>query len=436
MASILGEAWVEIRAPLAALGRDLSRAQGMVDRSAGAMSTRMGRMGAAMSSLGTKMTLGLTLPIIGYMAVAVKAAADAERVTNDLNNALKATGSYTAAASTDLQHFAAGLQEVTVYHHTAIEAAMTYAIQLKGNSRNIKEVTTAAVGLAHMFKMDLQQGMVIAARGSEGIAVRLMRLGIKLKAGASDTEIWAAVSKKGAQGVQAAMSYAASTAEGQMAQLGNTIRDINESIGKDLLPTLKTMTGSLRTIANIVGKMPSGWKLWGLAALASLGPVLKILGGISMLAGGLKLGGLAAALGGGAVRGAAAAGTGYIGGAAYSGFLNTTTAAAGGAAGGAGLMALIAPALPIIIITVVTATLAYLGNRWGRSLAAGMKMPTYAAAAPLPSWYHKGEIRRQEEARFSSQAKIASGDIKGLREDLKKIIENTGKTADRTGRYQ
>ena len=281
MANVLGEAWVEISAPLTRLGRDLTRAQGMVDRSAGVMGSRMGRLGATMSSIGTKMTLGVTVPLMAELGICIKRASEAETAIVNLDNALKANGAYSKAASKDLNKFAEQVMNLTVYDDEAVKSGLSLAIGLKGNADRIKEVTWAGVGLAHMFGLDLPTAMTITARGSEGIAIRLMRFGILLKKGTSDAEVWAAVSSKGAKGVAGAVDYATNTAEGNFKQMQNAIGEAQEAVGGGLLPEVKKLTKAITELAHMLKEMKPATRTKGIYAALGIGPTLLGLGQIA-----------------------------------------------------------------------------------------------------------------------------------------------------------
>lgn len=431
MAAVLGEAWVEISAPLTRLGRDLSRAQSMVDRSSSVMASRMGRVGAAMSSIGSKMTLGVTLPLIAAMGASVKAAIDKEKAINELNNALKGQGVYTKAVSDELVKYAEAMMRVTVYDDEVIMSGMALAINLKGNADKMKDVTKAAIGLSYMFNMDLGRAFEVAGRGSEGIAFRLLKLGIKLKEGATDAEIWAAVWGKGSKGMAGAMAYAANTTEGQMLQLKNAIGEVEETIGNDLLPTLTKLAHSLTGIANFVEKMPSSTILWGFAIAGIAGPILKIIALFVQWR-------LAAA--------AAMVATSLAGGAGVGGIGKVAAGAAVGVAGKgllAGILGALGIALPIAAggaLGVVSGMqgmkraregqgmgwnpLSWPGygiEKWGNARIAGME----TGPGRLPKDYVKGAIRMQEPG------------MGGMtKEQGDEVIRQLKEVAKHSGRYQ
>ena len=86
MATQVGAAYVELGAKITGLERGLKNASRQVDafgatadKSAARVGTRFQALGARMSTVGRKMTLGLTLPIVGVGAAAFKMAADFER---------------------------------------------------------------------------------------------------------------------------------------------------------------------------------------------------------------------------------------------------------------------------------------------------------------------------------------------------------------------
>lgn len=307
IANTIGEAWVLIQGDTRGLKRHLDQAKSMTNSAAGAMESRLQRVGATMTTMGKAMTLGVTLPLIAYMGVAVKKAMEAEKATHNLNAALKANGAYSKKASEDLNKFAESLMKVTVYDDEAIKSGMALAINLKDSAKGIKEVTTAGIGLAAMFNMPLEKGMRVAALGSKGIAARLRLMGIELKKGATDVSVWAEVSGKGAKGFQQAMSFAANTTEGQMMQLKNAMDEIAEKIGNELLPALDKIVKALQKIVDLIDRLPKGKLGDIIMGTALIGPpalgIGKLLG---IGAGGAAAGagiGAAAASGGGAGAG-------------------------------------------------------------------------------------------------------------------------------------
>jgi hypothetical protein len=423
MASVLGEAFIEISAPLTRLGRDLSRAQGMVDRSAGVMGSRFGRLGAAMSSIGTKMTLGVTLPIIGYMAVAVKAASDAEKASSALNAALRLQKAYTRDTSAELSKYAEETMKLTVFDDELVKSTMAFGMNLGISSDKIQEATTAAIGLSYRIGKDLPTAMMLMARAFKGRTEMFTRYGIVLDENMTKEQKLATVMKMGAESFPLATAHAA-TNEGQMLQLANAVGELNESIGEGLIPNLKSLVRSMKTLADFVEDMPRGWRAWGIGALAALGPVVLIIGQITQAMILLRTKALLAKL---AVQGVGAAGGVGV--------------AAGGMAGTASK--LLVTTLQVTGALIIGGAIGKAAGEYGMKRAQEGKDPGWVPLAwpgwaiehignaaianmprgpalPMPQGYVPGQIRTEESVRSGAITKDQGEKIIKELQDIKK----------------
>jgi hypothetical protein len=271
----------------------------MVDKSAGAMSSRMGRVGAAMSSMGNKMMIGVTLPIIGFMGVALKAAGDAEKATQELNSALKRAGTYSSEASRSLAQYAESLMKVTIYDDEMIRSTMAQGINMGVTTGKIKEATKAAIGLADKYGMDLNTSMRMVALAGAGFTIMLKRKGIILDETMTKEEKFNELLRLGTEGFKTSTEKA-KTAEGQMLQLRNAFGELAEKIGRKLLPILKKITPALIGVLDCIGKLSTSTILWGMGIAVLVPPLLRVIGLFAELRAAALLAGAASAIAGGA----------------------------------------------------------------------------------------------------------------------------------------
>jgi len=433
MPSVLGEAWVEISAPSRKLAQDLARAESMVGRSSVSMAAKMARMGETFSRVGRKLTMGVTLPIMGYMAVAVKAAMEQEKASAALKAALEKQGAYTKEIQSDLEKYASTLQKQTVYGDEATIQTMAFGLGLGLTTDKLKEATKSAMGLASVYHIPLDNAMRILALGSQGVFLRLKQMGIAVDETKSETEVFNEILEKGREGFKLTQAEAKTT-EGQFRQLMNAVGDFNETIGGKLLPQLKKLVGLLGKIVTFMEKVPKGFILTGLAIAALAMPIMQIVGAFLMwrsaAAAAAAASAAAAAAGAGAVGGigakAAAAAAG--GGLAYTvgRKLGWGLGAAGGAAARVGAAAATPSfAIPAAVLTILTG-LAVAGVSMLKS-----RRIAYEAGQPaqLPKDYVKGAIRMREPG----MGGLEKQDIERIHRELRQISENT---KNNRSRYQ
>jgi len=111
----------------------------------------------------------------------VKAAMDAENANRALDAALEITGRGAADIGDDLKKYAESLMKTTVYDDEAIKGAETLLAQLTNlDKQGIQQATRGAIGLASVFKMDLESAATLVAKAMTGNAAALSRYGLKV----------------------------------------------------------------------------------------------------------------------------------------------------------------------------------------------------------------------------------------------------------------
>ena len=148
------------------------------------------------------------------------------------------------------QEYATSIQRVTKYGDEAILASMAYGKNLGINTGQLKEATTAAIGLASKYKIDLQTAMMLVGRASQGQTQMLTRYGIVLDETLSPQEKFNEVLKIGADAFSLAEAETKSLS-GAYTQLKNALGDAQETIiaamtdGKDFAGVMNGLTESI-----------------------------------------------------------------------------------------------------------------------------------------------------------------------------------------------
>jgi hypothetical protein len=162
----------------------------------------------------------------------IDAAIVQEDAVNRLNTALQITGKFSQQASEDLQKFASQLQSTSKFGDEAILSSAGLIQQLANlDTQGLKRATSASVELAAALRIDLGSASSLVAKAIEGNTGALGRYGIKVKAGASQTEnlanVLGAIESKFAGSAQAQIN----TYSGAITQSSNAFGDLLEKVG-------------------------------------------------------------------------------------------------------------------------------------------------------------------------------------------------------------
>ena len=196
---------------------------------------------------------------VGFALKSVTSAAiQQEQAIADLTAAMRNNSDQSNVTVTDMTKFAAAMQKVTIYGDEQIISQMAYAQNLGVTTDKLKDATTAAIGLAAKYRLDLQAAMMLVGRASQGQTQMLTRYGIVLKEGLTDQQKFAEVLRIGAESFSLAED-AAKTSGGQLAQFKNVVGDLKEEIGKGLLPTLLDVVKALNQAITLLPKVEKGY---------------------------------------------------------------------------------------------------------------------------------------------------------------------------------
>jgi hypothetical protein len=197
----------------------------------------------------------------------IAAYTESEDAVNRLNQALNASGSYSKAASDDLVLFSREIQRSSIYSDEAILAQVSYAKSLGLSIEQSKNLVRASVELSAQLGGSLEESTTKLVRAMSGELPRSVKALIpelkeltveQLRTGAAADII--------AEKFSGAAASQLNTYNGKVANLKNSVNDLQESIGelivtsqpyKDFLTSTKNAIEAIRG-TSIATSMASG----------------------------------------------------------------------------------------------------------------------------------------------------------------------------------
>jgi len=221
----IGNLLINLRANTGPFGRQMRGAQKHVSGFQKSVNTLKTTMKGLAVYFGARM-------LLGKVSEAVQLFREQEQATARLSAALGNLGVDARAATKDFEAFAAGIQKQTTLGDEAVIALGALGAGLgKLSGQQLKDATTAAIGLSKAFGIQLEASMRLVARAAIGDTAMLTRYGIKLNELLSPSQKFNELLRIGADNFRVAQAEAG-TLTGQLDQLKNTWSDMLESVGK------------------------------------------------------------------------------------------------------------------------------------------------------------------------------------------------------------
>lgn len=322
MAEKLGEAVLELRTDDSAFDAGMDRAE----KKASGFAGKLKGFGDSAVSVGGKMSLALTAPLMAIGASAFQAAAESKAAFAQVEAALASMGGQSGKTAEDLQKSAAELMRFSTFDDDDILSKVTANMLTFGNvsGEAFDRAQQAAVDLSTRMGTDLQGSALMVGKAlndpTKGLAA-LSRAGIQFSADQKATikSMQASGDMAGAQAIMlgelekqfggAAKAARDASPTADMTERWNTMQEV---IGGSLLTAFESLSGVLVPIMDGFNNLSPGIQT-GVVTFAALvavaGPVLMMVG---MMASGIA--GLATA---GTVLGpaftAVSAGIGMVG---------------------------------------------------------------------------------------------------------------------------
>jgi len=195
----------------------------------------------------TRSVVGLAGVYLGGRGL-VAGVTSVARAAMEQEKAENALGAAVGGNIAQFKAYAAAIQKRTVYGDEAVLAEMAYGRNLGITTDKLQEATTAAVGLAAKYKLDLKSAMMLVGRASQGQTQMLTRYGIVLDETLTDTEKFDELLRLGASSFHLAEAATQDLA-GRSKQLANRWGDLKESLGK---PIAEVAISSLEALEKVL----------------------------------------------------------------------------------------------------------------------------------------------------------------------------------------
>lgn len=196
--------------------------------------------------------VGVLAGLTAAAGSAIKAYLESETAVNKLNQAMVNQGTYTRAASRDMQEFALAVQSVTTFSDEAVLGVVTLLTQFGLTGEEAKKATKTVLDMSVGLGVDLNAAAMLVGKAFQGSTESLSRYGIKVDENIPKSEKYAAVMDILNSRVGGQATAALNTTAGRLANFGERINDVQERIGKMLVPVLDFFVGKLLVILGAV----------------------------------------------------------------------------------------------------------------------------------------------------------------------------------------
>jgi hypothetical protein len=194
-----------------------------------------------------------------------------EETSKALSLALMTTGREANASAGHFRDYANELQNQTRFGNDAIKSAEALLIQLTDlDTKGLDAATRGTIGLAQVFKVDLESAARMVAKGMEGNFMALQRMIPALKGAKTESEKLAIMNRELAKYFEVAKGSVDSFA-GRLDQLKNSWNDVQKEIGnavinnKEWNTLLAACTKLMRDFTDPAAQSSKIMKLWALA---------------------------------------------------------------------------------------------------------------------------------------------------------------------------
>ena len=238
----VGDAVLKITGNSAELNKALKDVDAKIKASTDSWQKSFKMAGVAMVGVGTA--------IIGALSLSVKAAAEEEQALLRLGNTLKNVGINYDLVKEPLDKTIMAMEKATAVSHDELYPALNMLLNVTGDYEASLRLLPLALDLAKGANIDLATAAKLVGKVEEGNFALLVRYGIIIEEGATQTEVLAKITERFG-GSAEAMGKSASSGFGQIKL---SMDALMETIGKVLLPALKVFGETISGIIDSVRK--------------------------------------------------------------------------------------------------------------------------------------------------------------------------------------
>jgi hypothetical protein len=235
----------QAQAKLAAVGAEVKTlgAQG---------SSRLAAFGGA-----GKLAFGIAaVAAVKFAADSIGAYRESQQVLSQLQNVIDHTPALVGATTAAFQEQATALQNLTGYQDEEILSADTVLARFKMTASEIRNTIPLVLDYARATGKDVPEASELVGKALLGNAKALKEIGIKyVSTGNSATDL-ANIQELLRQKVQGAAEAFGETSQGKVEIFAAKLDDLQEVIGKALLPVVDTLVTGLTFVVDIFSSLP------------------------------------------------------------------------------------------------------------------------------------------------------------------------------------
>jgi hypothetical protein len=240
------------------------------------------QLGEKMSSIGSTMTKSVTLPIVGGLALAGKAAADEEQEMAVLAQTLRNTAGATKESVDATEEWITAQQNATGIADGDLRPALANLARASKDTSKAQDLLKTAMDTSVATGKPLEQVSLALAKAYNGNIGALGRLGIATKDANGKTLSFDAVLQNLTATMGGSAAAAADTTAGKMAILRARFSDITENIGSAVLPLIeKHLVPAIEKLVRWFESLSEGQRAFLVKAAlfaAAAGPAMKMVG--------------------------------------------------------------------------------------------------------------------------------------------------------------
>jgi hypothetical protein len=294
----------EVRVVITGDPSNLSAALGTAAGGLEGFRARAAAMGGQMRSVGTMMTAGLTLPIVGLGVLFGKELGEAQKVAAQTESVIESTGGVAGVAASHVSELAESLMQLSGVDDEAIASGENLLLTFT-NIRNgvgegndiFDQATRAALDMSVAMGTDMSTAAMQVGKALndpiQGVTA-LRRAGVQLSdQQQAQIEMFMAVGDTAsAQKIilgelrtefEGSAEAAGGTAAGQFNRLKESLLNVGAELMEKLLPAFEKLVGWVEKAVDWVSNLSSGWQTViaiAAAVAAAIGPVVFIIGGL------------------------------------------------------------------------------------------------------------------------------------------------------------
>lgn len=243
--------------------------------------------GDKLTGVGSKLTAGLTVPLVAGLGLATKAAVEDEAAQQKLAKTLENTVGATDKVVKKVEEQITAFQKVSTFTDDELRPSFAALVSETRNVEEAQNLMRTAMDLAAARGIPLEEAANILVKAHNGQTRALAALGIETKNTEGTAASFSSVMEDVNSVVGGQAQAALDTTAGKAAVFKRDLGEMGEEIGQNLLPILGSLAEKLTGVLGEFEKLPDPVKnTMGAILLASVaaGPVLTLAGNLQKLA--------------------------------------------------------------------------------------------------------------------------------------------------------